>query len=422
MSDPAIAISGLSKRYLVKPDKKRAAAAGRVLAADGSVIRRRNPRPREVWALRDLDLEVASGSVLGIIGPNGAGKSTLLKILARVTPPTAGRAVVRGRIVSLLELGAGFQPEFSGRENILLNAAMYGVARSEALERMDNIVAFAELEDAIDTPVKRYSSGMYLRLAFSVAINMEPDILLADEVLAVGDMAFQERCLQRVERAGEEGLTVLFVSHDMAAISRLCDRVVLLRNGIIEHDGEPAEAILAYERSALADGGHEVRGGTRDETTWYGELLDVGLRSAAGSQVGALRTSEPTDIEIVMRTFVGDVSITGTLALSTQGVVAFRSAAQAPYVAQDPGLHRLLVRIPPDLLADTTYVVKVGVAMQREGRQKTLVRDNALSFRVYDEVTGGPLGPYHGAVDGVVRPRLEWQGERVAEQPPMTRT
>src|SRR5207244_12740531 len=168
------------------------------------------------------------GTILGIIGPNGAGKSTLLKIIARVTRPTEGRVIGRGRVVSLLELGAGFNPDFSARENILMNGAMHGIPRREVLERMDEIVQFAAVEDFLDNPLKHYSSGMYLRLAFSVAINMQPDILLADEILAVGDIAFQERCLERVAEEAQRGLTVLFVSHDLSALARLCDRIVWL--------------------------------------------------------------------------------------------------------------------------------------------------------------------------------------------------
>ena len=414
MTEPAIAIEGLSKRYLVKASTKRAAAAGSVLAADGSVVKRAKPPPREVWALRDVDLQVEPGTVLGIIGPNGAGKSTLLKVLARVTPPTSGRALVRGRVVSLLELGAGFHPEFSGRENVLLNAAMYGVPRTEALARMDDIVAFAELEDAIDVPVKRYSSGMYLRLAFSVAINMEPDVLLADEVLAVGDLAFQERCLQRVEDAGQEGLTVLFVSHDMAAVSRLCDRVALLRGGRIEVDGPATDTILAYERSALAHVEALAPTVEGEAGTWYGDLVSVSLRSAAGSEIGAVRMSEPADVEMLVRTFVDGVHITGTLVLSTEGAVVFRSAQAEPYEAAEPGLHRVVARIPADLLADTTYIVKAGLVMEREARKKTLVHDNALSFRVYESnIVRTRGGTHRGVVDGVVRPRLDWRSAPV---------
>src|SRR6185436_19824646 len=179
---------------------------------------------REVWALKDVTFALEKGQILGVIGPNGAGKTTLLKVLSRVTPPTEGRIFGYGRVVPLLAIGAGFQEDQTGRANIFLNAAMYGVPAELVEERLDDIIDFADIGDFIDVQVRRYSSGMYLRLAFSVAVNMNPDILLADEVLAVGDVDFQERCLERVKQAGRDGMIVLFVSHDMAAITRLCSR------------------------------------------------------------------------------------------------------------------------------------------------------------------------------------------------------
>ena len=201
--------------------------------------------------------------ILGIIGANGAGKSTLLKVIARVTRPTEGRVTGIGRVVSLLELGAGFNPDFSAHDNILMNAAMHGISRREVLDRMADIIQFAELDDFLDNPLRQYSSGMYLRLAFSVAINMQPDILLADEILAVGDIAFQERCLQRVAEESERGLTVLFVSHDMSAVSRLCHRVIWLDRGEVVQDGEPEGVIAEYEDAALRARSRDFASGDR---------------------------------------------------------------------------------------------------------------------------------------------------------------
>jgi lipopolysaccharide transport system ATP-binding protein len=203
-------------------------------------------RTEDFWALRDLDFRVEAGEVVGIIGRNGAGKSTLLKILSRITKPTTGRAEIHGRIGSLLEVGTGFHPELTGRENIYLNGAILGMSRREIERKFDEIVAFAAIESFLDTPVKRYSSGMYVRLAFAVAAHLEPEIMLVDEVLAVGDIQFQRKCLDKMDDVARCGRTVLLVSHNMAAIEALCSRVLLIEGGQIVHDGEASEAIRVY--------------------------------------------------------------------------------------------------------------------------------------------------------------------------------
>ncbi|NPV45576.1 MAG: ABC transporter ATP-binding protein [Armatimonadetes bacterium] len=203
----------------------------------------------EFWALKDIDLELREGDSLGIIGPNGAGKSTLLKILSRVTAPTEGVLKVRGRVGALIEVGAGFHQELSGRDNIFINGAILGMSRKEIQRRFDEIVAFAELEDFIDTPVKKYSSGMYVRLGFAVAAHMDPDILLIDEVLAVGDMSFQRKCIQFSRRVNERGTTVVLVSHNLAQVEAFCTNAVLLRQGNIVERGRTPEVITVYARS-----------------------------------------------------------------------------------------------------------------------------------------------------------------------------
>ena len=203
----------------------------------------------EVWALRDVSFEVLRGEAVGIIGRNVAGKSTLLKLLSRITEPTAGRATIRGRVASLLEVGTGFHPELTGRENIYLNGTILGMTRAEIKRKFDEIVAFAEIEQYLDTPVKRYSSGMYVRLAFSVAAHLEPEILVVDEVLAVGDAQFQKKCLGKMGDVAKEGRTVLFVSHNMAAIENLCSRALVLERGLVRFAGTQTDAIAEYQRS-----------------------------------------------------------------------------------------------------------------------------------------------------------------------------
>ena len=249
----AIEIDNLSKKYVVCHERKRGAyrtlreTLSELAAAPLAMLRRSTPRTsEEFWALRDVNVEVPQGQVLGIIGRNGAGKSTLLKILSRITKPTFGRVEMNGRLGSLLEVGTGFHPELTGRENIYLNGSILGMRKREIDARFDEIVAFAEIEQFLDTPVKRYSSGMYVRLAFAVAANLEPEILVIDEVLAVGDAAFQRKCLGKMEDVVHDGRTVIFVSHNMAAIRSLCTRCVALDGGRVVRSGDVGECIDAY--------------------------------------------------------------------------------------------------------------------------------------------------------------------------------
>ena len=256
----AIRIEGLSKRYRVEHAAARGAHGYRTLR-DGIARRLTAPFRRarttgeqaeDFWALRDVGFEVRPGEVVGIIGRNGAGKSTLLKILSRITKPTTGRVVLRGRVGSLLEVGTGFHPELTGRENIYLNGAILGMTRGEIARKFDEIVAFAEVERFLDTPVKRYSSGMYVRLAFAVAASLEPEVLIVDEVLAVGDMAFQRKCMGRMRAVGRSGCTVLFVSHNMPAVESLCSRAVLLDAGRLVQDGGVRELVAEYHRRVMS--------------------------------------------------------------------------------------------------------------------------------------------------------------------------
>lgn len=263
MSDIAIRVEGLSKRYRIgaqqlgyktlkekltqtaaTPFRALKSLAGRNGHNSKSAIR--NSKSDLIWALKDVSFEVKRGEVVGIIGRNGAGKSTLLKILSRITEPTEGYADITGRIASLLEVGTGFQPELTGRENIFLNGSILGMKRAEIIKRFDEIVAFAEVEKFIDTPVKHYSSGMYVRLAFGVAAHLDPEILLVDEVLAVGDAAFQKKCLGKMGEVAKEGRTVLFVSHNMAAIRRLCKSGMYLEDGSVKFEGDAESAVNLY--------------------------------------------------------------------------------------------------------------------------------------------------------------------------------
>jgi lipopolysaccharide transport system ATP-binding protein len=373
-------------------------------------------KPQDLWALKDVSFEVERGTILGVIGPNGAGKTTLLKVLSRVTAPTTGLVRGRGRVVPLLALGAGFQPDLSGRENIFLNAAMYGISAGDVEARLDDIVEFAGLADFLEMPVKRFSSGMYLRLAFSVAINMQPDVLLADEVLAVGDLEFQERCLERVQEGGRAGMTVLFVSHDMDAIARLCDRVLWLNAGEIVQLGNPDEVVAAYRESAwsIVNRSRKTKK-TGSHVCAAGEILFARLTSATGKEIGATRVEDEASIAIGLHATLPNLRVRTQIDVSSRGALAFRSV-QPELVAVEQGDAVASVRIPAHLLAETNYTVTVTIAFFEPGGQAhTCILYNALSFQVYDAAKGDSArGTYGGKMPGALAPRLEWGVASVA--------
>ena len=249
-------------------------------------------RKEDFWALNNVSFEVDSGEALGIIGHNGAGKSTILKLLSRITTPSAGELMIRGRLSALIEVGSGFHPELTGRENIYLNGSILGMLRREITNKLDSIVNFAELRQFIDTPVKRYSSGMYVRLGFSIAAHLNPDILLLDEVLAVGDAAFQQKCIGRIMELKKIGTTIVFISHDLRAVQKLCDRVILLKKGQIEADGDPAETIALYQSSSQQLAEHSLTGMGQKPT---GEAVVTSLIfcDEAGKESLSFETGKP---------------------------------------------------------------------------------------------------------------------------------
>ncbi len=302
MSDPIIAVENLGKRYTighqgnghrtlrdvltdalslrrfrsVRLDARRTTDGDKTSVVPSSV----SGHNEEFWALRDVSFDVKQGEVVGIIGRNGAGKSTLLKILSRITEPTTGRVKIRGRVASLLEVGTGFHPELTGRENVFLNGAILGMSREEIKRKFDQIVAFAEVEKFLDTPVKRYSSGMYVRLAFAVAAHLEPEILIVDEVLAVGDFEFQRRCLGKMNEVAHGGRTVLFVSHNMTAIEELCQQSILLKLGRIEFSGPTHEVVANYLTSTSVRSGWQIDGQTEREGTGSARITRLDFLAA----------------------------------------------------------------------------------------------------------------------------------------------
>jgi homopolymeric O-antigen transport system ATP-binding protein len=275
MSDVVIRADGLGKKYRISSQREKQ-GRGALFGV--------TPKSEDFWALKDIRFEIGRGEALGIIGHNGAGKSTLLKILSRITEPTVGRVSIRGRVASLLEVGTGFHPELTGRENIYLNGSILGMSRAEIRKKFDEIVAFAEIDQFLDTPVKRYSSGMYVRLAFSVAAHLEPEILIVDEVLAVGDVAFQRKCMDYMKRLARSGVTVILVSHDLFAVKAMCRRVLTLSAGGLKFDGLPAEGIDLYEKDSRLEADPGAAGIIgEDIDQWPIVIRSVELLDAEGS-------------------------------------------------------------------------------------------------------------------------------------------
>lgn len=368
-----------------------------------------------IWALRNVSFSVRPGEVIGIIGRNGAGKSTLLKILSQITEPSEGFADIYGRVASLLEVGTGFHPELTGRENAYLNGAILGMPKAEIERKFDEIVAFAGVEKFIDTPVKHYSSGMCVRLAFAVAAHLEPEILIIDEVLAVGDAVFQKKCLGKMEGVAKEGRTVLFVSHNMLAVQNLCHRVLWLDDGQVVEDGIPGEVVVNYLRTAAsslteqvwddvmqAPGNHKVR------------LHKVLARGSNNERPEHITTNNPCAIEVTYWNQVQNAALHVTLHVYTeQGILAFSTgsaqAATLEDVTLDVGLYRSVCYIPGNLLNSGVHRIVLLVV---ENRTHVIYRhEDVLSFEVLE--MGKRQFGWQGREPGAVRPHLEWMTDRV---------
>ncbi|MGE3274312.1 MAG: polysaccharide ABC transporter ATP-binding protein [Vicinamibacterales bacterium] len=365
------------------------------------------PGGREFWALRNVSFGAEPGRVLGIIGANGAGKSTLLKVIARVTPPSEGRVHGVGRVVSLLELGAGFNPDASARENVYLNAALYGIPKADVDRNFDKIVEFAEIGEFVETELRFFSSGMYLRLAFSVAINMQPDILLADEILAVGDLAFQERCLERVAELAHDGLTVLFVSHDMEAISRVCDQVMWINAGQVVKIGEPDDVVLEYQNAAWAR--NEATAGEKGRhENRYAELIGARLVTAAGKEIGAAPQSEDVFVRIRFVVRKPNITIKAGVDVNYRSTLIFRSMEPEAHAIDEAGGYEAWVRIPAHFLTEIVYSVNAFLIVEHEGKESSLIIYKALSFMSYStaEQVEGRRKLLKGAL---LAPRLDWK-------------
>ena len=423
MSEIVVRVEGLSKRYrLGEVERYKTVRESLARLARSALARRRETRSedraaRELWALRDVSFQVHRGEVLGIIGRNGAGKSTLLKILSRITAPTRGRAEIRGSVGSLLEVGTGFHPELTGRENVYLNGAILGMKRVEVQAKFDAIAEFAEMGRFMDTPVKRYSSGMYTRLAFAVAAFLEPEILVVDEVLAVGDVEFQRKCLGRMDEVARSGRTVLFVSHNMNAVSELCTRALLLDAGGVALDGDVStvvEAYLATHRSSEPT--VDLVGLGRDRPQRYARLRRLGLRNASGAPTTTFVMGEPlkafVELECLERMKSADVGIkvSSRLGVTIHYLVSSWEGLRGDL---EPGRYRFHVRVPRLQLYPGRY--RVGVwAGQAGERADTLVADVAWIDVLKGDVSGHPTLVEKYAVSGCeVYTESEWRREEL---------
>lgn len=369
------------------------------------------------WALRDVSFEIRRGEVVGLIGRNGAGKSTLLKILSQITEPSAGKVTLYGRVGSLLEVGTGFHGELTGRENIYLNGAILGMRRHEVRKNFDEIVAFAEVEKFIDTPVKHYSTGMYLRLAFAVAAHLEPDILLVDEVLAVGDARFQRKCLQKMQDVGQDGRTVIFVSHNMPAITRLCQRALLLEAGQLQHDGPASQVVGNYfnlggDTSAIHEWLEPVVRSEEDIV----RLCAVRVRAHDGSITDAIDIRQPVGLEMEYEVLQeGYVLMSYFHLLNEEGVNILVAHDTDPVWRRRPrptGRYVSTAWIPGNFLAEGMLFVDAGLWTLDPDIHQFFERQ-VVAFQVFetlesDTARGGWAGPMKGAV----RPLLQWQTHR----------
>jgi lipopolysaccharide transport system ATP-binding protein len=443
-SDVIIRVEGLSKKYAIHHEgaERHATLKDSIAHRSSSLARWLNPftfagqlrrsrlqaaqllasKNEDFWALKDVNFEIRRGDRVGIIGRNGAGKSTLLKVLSRITEPTSGRVEIRGRVASLLEVGTGFHPELSGRENIYLNGAILGMSRREIRSKFDEIVDFAEVEKFLDTPVKRYSSGMYVRLAFAVAAHLEPEILVVDEVLAVGDASFQKKCLGKMQEVADgEGRTILFVSHNMIAVRQLCNQCISLQAGCIAIQGEPEEVIEDYL------GSEESTGLTKE---WMSPVSRPGDGYFRIHKIDVINSdkpgknpliSDPVEIRITYQMLqpsdAHTLTIETSIHLKTADGVVVLATGHCRQLDDDPVAFRgeqgtMLCdtcHIPADFLNDISYSIDAYV-LTNSTRVHAHIRD-CLTFKVVE----GEREGFSGKIIGVVRPALEWTSEQLLD-------
>jgi lipopolysaccharide transport system ATP-binding protein len=423
MSQPVVRVEKLSKKYRIGTYQNVDSLREQLAQTLRNLVKHQEVNTDEeenfIWALKDISFEVQAGEVLGIIGHNGAGKSTLLKILSRITRPTSGRIEIAGRVASLLEVGTGFHPELSGRENIYMNAAILGMRRKEIRRKFDEIVDFAGVEKFIDTPVKRYSSGMRVRLAFSVAAHLEPDILIVDEVLTVGDAAFQKKSLGKMNSVSEQGRTVLFVSHNLGALANLCPRAILLENGLQKMEGPSHAVINEYIKAGAVNEG-ERRWDNLKTAPGNNKIRLHKVRVISdGKATSEIDIQKDVRLEFELWNFKEGESFTFGIHLLDKLGVEVLASANLTSVTNSPdewierpfpvGIFRTSCTIPGNLLNEGMYAVNF-IALTNitniEFQEKHII-----SFNVYE--SGEMRKEFFGNWLGVVRPKLAWQTEHI---------
>ena len=417
MARYAIKIEELGKRYRIGAARPADTMRDRLANLVGAPLRiLRRPTQAEVeettlWALRNVSLEIGAGEVVGIIGSNGAGKSTLLKIISRITVPTEGRIRLRGRVGTLLEVGTGFHPELSGRENIYLNGAILGMRRSEINRKFDEIVAFAETGRFLDTPVKRYSSGMFVRLAFAVAAHLDPEILIVDEVLAVGDAQFQKKCFGAMSDVAKGGRTVVFVSHNMAAVQQLCPRAVLLENGQVVEEGPSREVVGKY----LHSGSREAYAVSTPTRNGKAQLLEAYFVDEAGEPLSRLSTSESFSVVMKYLVPLPSPGLRVGIGMLTNDGMPFLTVNNGDVdldVPGAPGQYQVAIRFPADALLPGQYHLATCLWNNRELLDW---REPALSFQV--DAGASPLYATDAERKGLVHLPTTWSLDTIGGAP-----
>ncbi|MBD1918186.1 MULTISPECIES: ABC transporter ATP-binding protein [Cyanophyceae] len=425
MADTVIRVENLSKKYIIGHQTAGHSTLRDKITDGAKAIGQRlihgkkvkDTTREEFWALNDVSFEVKQGDRLGIIGRNGAGKSTLLKILSRITEPTSGQITIHGRVASLLEVGTGFHPELTGRENVFLNGAILGMSRVEIRKKFDEIVDFAEIEKFLDTPVKRYSSGMYVRLAFAVAAHLEPEILIVDEVLAVGDTSFQKKCLGKMDDIADQGRTIVLVSHNMLTIQDLCQKSIWLHHGKLVDYGNSQKITSNYLQASLETSTQrsweDLETAPGNETV---RLQRVCIQPMSNVPNTHITVCDPFLIKVQFHNFKPDAYLNVSLQVHNEyGILVFESAPvhetgwlNRPFCT---GIFSYKCHIPGNLLNNGSYQLNLSIT---ENQDILLVKlTNALTFEIADSMEN--RAGWHGAWDGAVRPILKWETDFVSE-------